>query len=322
MSKDHGHNSCNHSHSQRHKHEATHGHAGHHHVHIDEHVQLSKSFLWGGVLNLFFVIFEFTFGILSGSVALAEDAVHNFSDVITIFLSWLGFRLNKSKATPQFTYGLKKMSLMIAFFNSLTLILSLIYIIYESYQRFIHPQPLAENNIIFVATVGVIINFFTAFLFRKNHSDVNVKGAYLHMIMDAVISLAVVIVGLIIKYTGLHILDPLIACLIVLVIAHGTWSLLKESFILLLGGVPMNIDIDLVYDYVAHLPEVKAVHDLHIWSISSSEVALTAHLRMKNPVHPGDLFIRNLNQYLLEKFKISHTTIQIEISDESCMSCL
>lgn len=299
-----------------------HGHGHHNHqVDIQSEADISKAFVIGGVLNLVFVIFEITVGFITGSVSLIADAVHNFSDVVSLFLSWIGFKLNKSKPSAHFTYGLKKMSLMIAFFNSITLILSLIYIIYEAYHRFIEPQAIAENNMILVAGLGIAVNFLSAFLFRKNHSDVNVKGAYLHLMMDAFISLGVVIAGLGIKFTGWTILDPIAACLIVIFIAKGTISLLRESFVLLLGGVPLAINADQVRKQILSCPEVSEIHDLHIWSLSSSEIALTAHIKVKDKKHPGDLFLKNLNQMLKQKFMISHVTIQIEIGDSTDVNC-
>lgn len=299
-----------------------HGHGHHHHqVDIQSEADISKAFVIGGVLNLVFVIFEITVGFITGSVSLIADAVHNFSDVVSLFLSWIGFKLNKSKPSAHFTYGLKKMSLMIAFFNSITLILSLIYIIYEAYHRFIEPQAIAENNMILVASLGIAVNFLSAFLFRKNHSDVNIKGAYLHLMMDAFISLGVVIAGLGIKFTGWTILDPIAACLIVIFIAKGTISLLRESFVLLLGGVPLAINADQVRKQILSCPEVSEIHDLHIWSLSSSEIALTAHIKVKDKKHPGDLFLKNLNQMLKQKFMISHVTIQIEIGDSTDVNC-
>lgn len=319
--KKHTHSHDGHGCEHDHKHSHDHGHGHHHHVEIQSEADISKAFIFGGVLNLIFVIFELAVGIITGSVSLIADAVHNFSDVVALFLSWIGFRLNKSKPSVQFTYGLKKMSLVITFFNSVTLILSLIYILYEAYERFVSPQPVAEDKIIIVATLGIAVNFFSAFLFRKNQSDVNVKGAYLHLMMDAFISLGVVIAGVGIKITGWTIIDPIAACLIVIFIAKGAASLLRESFVLLVGGVPLAINVEKVRTEILACPEVAQIHDLHIWSLSSSEVALTAHIKMKEKKHPGDLFLRNLNKMLCKKFDINHVTIQIEIGDAADANC-
>lgn len=321
---DHGPHGGGHSHTDKtcgHTHD--HSNTGHHHhpLEIQSKADISKAFVIGGVLNLTFVVFELAIGFLTGSVSLIADAVHNFSDVVALFLSWIGFKLNKSKPSMQFTYGLKKMSLMITFFNSVILIFSLVYILYEAYDRFLNPQAVAENKIILVAGLGIAVNFLSAFLFRKNQNDVNVKGAYLHLMMDAFISLGVVIAGIGIKFTGWTILDPIVACLIVIFIAKGTFSLLRESFILLVAGVPLNINLKEVRELILSCPEVKEIHDLHVWSISSSEVALSAHVRTKEQKHPGDLFLKNLNQLLRQKFKINHVTIQIEISDAFDVSC-
>lgn len=321
---DHSHDGhgCSHDHKHDHDHHGhDHSHGHHHHVEIKSEADISKAFIFGGLLNLVFVIFEFTVGIVTGSVSLVADAVHNFSDVVTLFLSWVGFRLNQSKPSGQYTYGFKKMSLVITFFNSITLILSLFYILYEAYQRFVAPQAVPEDKIILVAGLGIAVNFFSAYLFRKNQSDVNVKGAYLHLMMDAFISLGVVIAGVGIKFTGWTIIDPIAACLIVVFIAQGAISLLRESFVLLVGGVPLAIDSQKVRKEILSCPEVSEIHDLHIWSISSSEVALTAHIKMKEQKHPGDLFLKNLNQMLCTKFDITHVTIQIEIGDSADASC-
>lgn len=317
-----GHGACNHGHDHDH-HGHDHGHGGHHHHHVEinSEADLSKAFIFGGVLNLIFVIFELSIGIMTGSVSLVADAVHNFSDVVTLFLSWVGFRLNQSKPSPQFSYGLKKTSLLITFFNSVTLIGSLAYILYEAYERFINPQPIAENKVILVAGLGIAVNFFSAYLFRKNQNDVNVKGAYLHLMMDAFISLGVVLAGIVIKFTGWTIIDPIAACLIVIFIAKGTVSLFRESFVLLVGGVPLAINYQKVREQILSCPEVQQIHDLHIWSLSSSEIALTAHIKMKEQKHPGDLFLKNLNQMLCKKFDINHVTIQIEIGDAADADC-
>jgi cobalt-zinc-cadmium efflux system protein len=312
---------CGHTHDHDDHHDHSHGGHHHHHIEIQSEADISKAFVIGGVLNLVFVVFELAIGLITGSVSLIADAVHNFSDVVALFLSWIGFKLNKSKPSVQFTYGLKKMSLVITFFNSITLILSLIYILYEAYERFLTPQAVAEDKIILVAGLGIAVNFLSAFLFRKNQNDVNVKGAYLHLMMDAFISLGVVIAGIGIKLTGWTILDPIAACLIVIVIAKGTISLLRESFVLLVAGVPLNINLQKVREQIMSCPEVKEIHDLHVWSISSSEVALTAHVRTKEQKHPGDMFLKNLNQMLCKKFEINHVTIQIEISDALDATC-
>lgn len=307
--------SCDgHGHDHKHDHDHSHGHH-HHHVEIKSEDDISKAFVIGGVLNLVFVAFELAVGFLTGSVSLIADAVHNFSDVVALFLSWIGFKLNKSKPSPHFTYGLKKVSLVITFVNSITLIASLFYILYEAYNRFLSPQPIAENKVILVAGLGIAVNFFTAFLFRKNQHDVNVKGAYLHLMMDAFISLGVVVAGIGIKYTGWTILDPIAACLIVIFIAKGTILLLRESFVLLVGGVPLSIDTAKVKQQILSYKEIAEIHDFHIWSLSSSDVALTAHVKMKDQKHPGDLFLREVSKSLREKFRISHVTIQIEIGD-------
>ena len=309
----HGHDH-DHDHKHDHGHDHSHGHH-HHHVEIKSEDDISKAFVIGGVLNLVFVAFELAVGFLTGSVSLIADAVHNFSDVVALFLSWIGFKLNKSKPSPHFTYGLKKVSLVITFVNSITLIASLFYILYEAYNRFISPQPIAENKVILVAGLGIAVNFFSAFLFRKNQHDVNVKGAYLHLMMDAFISLGVVVAGIGIKYTGWTILDPIAACLIVIFIAKGTILLLRESFVLLVGGVPLSIDTAKVKQQILNYKEIAEIHDFHIWSLSSSDVALTAHVKMKDKKHPGDLFLREVSKSLREKFRISHVTIQIEIGD-------
>ena len=325
---DHGHhhgsgqsNQHNHDHDHHddhkhgdHSHHHEHGHH-HHHFEIRNESDISKSFIIGGILNLVFVVVEIIIGIMTGSVSLVADAIHNFSDVVALFLSWLGFKLNQTKSSKNFTFGYKKASVIIAFFNAFTLLLSLGFILYEAVHRLIKPEPIPEIQVAIVAAIGVVINFASALLFKHDKHDVNIKSAYMHLIIDAVISLAVVVSAVLMKFTGWLFLDPLMAILIVLVIAKSTWELLRESFILTLGGVPLAIDIENLKETIMQHPDVLSIHDLHVWSLSSSENALTMHLLTKSKDFPGNKLYTEIKSLVEAKFRIHHMTIQVEVND-------
>lgn len=320
----HNHAHDHHSSNNRHSH---HHHSHHHHSHApsseDFETKSGRAFIIGGLLNLIFVIIELFVGFASGSVSLIADAVHNLSDVVALFLSWLGFKLNKSKATSHYTYGLKKISLLVTLFNSITLVLSLIYILFEAYQRLLHPQPVPENQIMIVAGIGVLVNLVSALLFTHRNQDVNIKGAYLHLMMDALISVGVVIGGLLIKFTGEYRLDPFIALIIVLMICKSSWALLRESISLILGGVPEQIHLEDVQKYFLSVTEVESIHDLHVWSISSSEVALTVHVVLKKisddtQTNLNSKLLNKINLHLKNEFGIRHVTLQFEQIGQAC----
>jgi cobalt-zinc-cadmium efflux system protein len=286
----------------------------HHHNHQTDY---NKAFAFGIALNIIYVIVEFSYGLAINSMALIADAGHNLSDVLGLVLAWIASRLAKTIPTKTRTYGLRKSTILAALFNAVILLIAVGAITVEAVRKFIEPEPVAGNVIMIVAGIGVVINTITALLFISGRNkDLNIKGAFLHMAADAAVSLGVVFAGLIISLTHLYWIDPVISLIIVLVITIGTWSLLKESFFLSMDAVPKNIDYDKVEKFLISVEGVKEVHDLHIWAMSTTEIALTAHLVM--PVIPGnDSIMKKICSELHDRFGIEHTTIQIEKSHQS-----
>lgn len=305
---DHHHEHDHHDHDHHHDH---HGHHHHHHVPADYNL----AFTVGVLLNSGFVVTEFVAGLLANSVTLMADAGHNLSDVLGLLLAWGATLLARRQATTRYTYGWRKSSVLAAFLNAVFLMLVTGGIVWESLQRLIHPSPVQGTVVIGVAIVGILINTGTALMFlsgRKN--DLNIRAAFLHMAADALVSVGTVFAGLGILFTNWLWLDPVFSLLISTLIIVSTWSLLKESFHLVIDGVPHAIDERLVRHYLTEYRGVEGVHDLHIWSMSTVEVALTAHLVMPQG-HPGDEFLVDLCQELREHFGIHHATLQIEVGD-------
>lgn len=272
----------------------------------------NKAFAYGILLNVIYIVIEALYGILINSMALIADAGHNLSDVLGLLLAWGAAFLAKSYPTKERTYGMRKSTILSALFNSILLFIAVGAILIESIRKFISPAPVEGSIIMIVAGIGVIINGITAFLFMKGKDqDINIKGAYLHMAADAAISFGVVAAGFIILLTGWNWLDPVMSIIIVIVITIGTWGLLKESFHLSMDAVPKHIELEEVKEYLLSLPGVTEVHDLHIWGMSTTESALTAHI-VKPAASLDDEFISNTCKVLHEKFGIGHTTIQIE----------
>jgi cobalt-zinc-cadmium efflux system protein len=289
-----------------------HGHKGHaHHGPAD----FGRAFAIGTFLNLVFVAAEITAGILSDSVALLADAGHNLSDVLGLLIAWGGAELAKRPASKRFTYGLRGSSILAALANGLLLLVAVGAILMEAVQRLGDPPPVAGGMVMIVAGIGILINGGTALLFaRGRHGDVNIRGAYLHMAADAVVSAGVVVAGGLILWTGQAWIDPVISLVIVAVILWSTWGLLSESLVMAMGAVPARIDAERVEATLCALPGVTRIHDLHIWPMSTTEAALTAHLVMPGG-HPGDAFLIALQHRLAHDFGIDHTTVQIELGD-------
>jgi cobalt-zinc-cadmium efflux system protein len=286
----------------------------HAHDHPTEHAlpNNGRAFAIGVALNLSFVIVELVFGFISNSLALISDAGHNFSDVIGLLLAWGASHIATFSPTKRRTYGLRKSSILAALTNSILLLVAVGGIAWEAIHRFAHPEAVASSAMIGVAAVGVLINSATAALFMRNRStDMNIRGAFLHMAADAVVSLGVVVAGIAIYYTGASWIDPAMSLVIGLVIAVGTLSLFRESVDLSLDAVPRHIDPQAVEAFMKQCPGVVEVHDLHIWALSTTEVALTAHLIM-NPLPADDHFLHELSHELKHRFGIGHTTTQIE----------
>jgi len=287
----------------------------HPHDHGHAPADFSRAFALGTVLNLAFVLVEAGYGITAHSLALVADAGHNLSDVITLLLAWGAMIMAKRGATARHTYGFKKGTILVSLGSALFLYAAIGVIIWEAVARLQNPAPVHGLTITVVAAIGVLINTATALLFmagRKN--DLNIKGAFLHMAADAVVSAGVVVAGLVIAHTGWNWLDPLVSLAIAVLILVAGWGLLKDSLHLSLAGVPPQIDSEAVLNYLTCQPGVQCVHDLHIWAASTTETVLTAHLVM--PEGCDDAFLHRIAAELHHDFAIHHTTIQIELTDE------
>ena len=289
-----------------------------HHNHIHAPKDFGHAFAVGIALNVGFVLVEAFYGWRTGSLALLADAGHNLSDVLGLMIAWGGFYLAKLRPNRKHTYGLGRATIMAALFNALILLVAVGGIVSEAIDRFTHPVPMQGGTVMAVAAVGVVINGITAWLFVSgSKDDLNLRGAFLHMAADALVSLGVVIIAALFIVTGWMWLDPAISLVIALVILLGTWGLLRQSLHLSLDGVPASIELDAVKNYLSALPEVSAVHDLHVWAMSTSETALTVHL-VTCAGHPGDDFLKRVAEELQHDFAIEHATIQIETCAQNC----
>ena len=271
-----------------------------------------RAFALGVALNLGFVIVEVAFGVLAHSTALIADAGHNLSDVLGLALAWGAGVLARRLPTPRRTYGLRRTTILAAVANAGLLFVAMGAIALEAVQRLATPAPVVAGTVIAVAAAGVAVNLGTALLFRSGHThDLNVRGAYLHMAADAAVSLGVVAAGLGIRWTGWLWLDPVASLGIVVVVILGTWGLLRDSLNLALDAVPAGIDPAEVQRYLAGIPGVTEVHELHIWAMSTTDAALTAHLVI--PTAPtGDALVEEISAELHRRFGIEHATLQIE----------
>ncbi|MBX7459498.1 cation diffusion facilitator family transporter [Qipengyuania huizhouensis] len=298
-----------HSHEQGHAHGAGHSHAP---------KDFGRAFLIGIVLNTAFVIIEAVYGWLSGSMALIADAGHNLSDVMALLLAWGASIAAKKPANARFTYGYKSSTILAALANAALLLVAIGAIAYETIHRLSDPAPVEGATMVIVAGIGIVINAGTAMLFmRGRKQDINIRGAFLHMAADALVSLGVVIAGIAILLSGALWIDPLVSLLIVAVIAWGTWGLLKDSVAMSLLGVPKGVSESRVRGYLVGLEGVSEIHELHIWPMSTTETALTAHLVMPDG-HPGDAFLREIGHELKHHHRIGHATIQIEQAGLHC----
>lgn len=287
----------------------------HNHSHSHTLTNYGRAFAIGVTLNLGFVAVEAIFGSLANSLALLADAGHNLSDVLGLLLAWGASILVRRLPTPRRTYGLRRSSILAALLNAFILLIAVGGIAWEAIQRFSHPEPVASNTVMAVAAVGILINGITAWLFRSGQKeDLNIRGAFLHMAADAGVSLGVMVAAFAIRFTGWLWLDPLVSLIIAVVITVGTWGLLRESLNLALDAVPEDIHPAEIEAFLAGLPGIKAVHDLHIWAMSTTESALTVHL-VKPDTDIDDAFLARINQELHDQFGIEHSTIQLERGD-------
>ena len=290
-------------------------HEHHHHDHTV--TSLNKAFIWGIGLNVGFVVVEFAVGLCYGSMGLLSDAGHNLSDVASLLLAMLAFRLAQARATPKYTYGYKKSTVLISLLNSVILLIAVGVIVAESIGRMLHPEPVVGGAIAWTAGVGVAINGFTAWLFMKDKDrDLNVKGAYLHMAADALVSVGVLVSGLVISWTGWTVVDPIVGLAVAGVIVASVWSLTRDSLRLSLDGVPGGIDIVEIERKMEAVPGVRAVHHIHVWAISTTENALTAHVVLDSLSRMEE--VKHALKELLGRSEIPHATLEFESVTERC----
>lgn len=305
--------SPNHPHLEDHHHGHNHG-SGHSHAPKD----FGWAFAVGTALNLLFVVLEAVYGILANSMALLADAGHNLSDVFALLVAWAATSLTRRAPTPRYTYGLGSSSILAALANAVILLVAVGAIAVEALQRFGRPAPVAGITVMVVAGIGIAINAATAWMFARGRGgDINIRGAYLHMVADAAVSLGVVLAGLAIILTGWVWLDPLVSLAIACIIVWGTWGLLRDSINMALHAVPAGIDPVAVRVHLEQMPGVASIHDLHIWPMSTTETALTCHLVMPQG-SPGDAWLATVAKSLHDGFGISHATLQIERGESEC----
>jgi cobalt-zinc-cadmium efflux system protein len=283
------------------------------HAHSHSHVSSSfgGAFAIGIALNLGFVIVEAGFGFYANSIALISDAGHNLSDVLGLVVAWAAAIMARRAASPRFTYGLKKAPILAALFNSLFLMVAVGAIGAEAVRHLFHPSPTNGKIVMIVAAVGILVNGLTAALFSRGQHDINIRAAFLHMASDALVSVAVIFAGLVILWTGQQWVDPVMSIAVAIVILWGSIGLLKESVWMSLAGVPSGIDLDRVEAALRELEGVDAVHDLHVWPLSTTETALTAHVVTARAGDP-DALLESARVTLHERFRIEHCTIQVE----------
>lgn len=305
-----------------HSHDHSHGHGGHAHSHGHGHAHshapkdFGPAFAIGVALNTAFVGVEAACGWLYDSMALLADAGHNLSDVLALLLAWGASEAAKRPPQGRFTYGFKSSTILAAIANALLLAIAIGAILIETAHRLFEPSEPQGAVMAIVAGIGVAINTLTALLFMRGQEDLNIKGAYLHMAADALVSLGVVLAGLAVLWTGIALIDPLTSLAILAVIAWGTWGLARDSVKMGLLAAPETIDVEEVRGHLRSLEGVEAVHDLHVWPMSTTETALTAHLVM--PCGPGsDAFLREAARSLRDRFGIGHSTLQVERDEDA-----
>jgi cobalt-zinc-cadmium efflux system protein len=305
-----------HDHNHRHQlddHDHDHGEHGHGDGHVHLPASFGAAFAIGVALNAGFVIVEAVYGVLGNSVALLADAGHNLGDVLGLLVAWMASVMVKRRPSARFTYGLRSSSILAALFNAVFLLLTIGGISWEALQRLGHPETVSGGTVMIVAAIGIVINGVCAWLFASGRKgDLNLRGAFAHMAADALVSAGVVVAGLVILLTGWRWLDPLVSLVVNAVIVWGTWGLLRDAVGMSMAAVPAEIDPAAVRRFLESRNGVASLHDLHIWPMSTTETALTCHLVMPSG-HPGDAFIHELCEGLAARFKINHTTLQIEL---------
>ncbi len=297
-------------------HHDDHGH--HHHGHAHSHaLQFNRSFFIAIVANGLFVVSQIVFACLAHSTSLLADAIHNAGDVLSLALAWLGSRLLQKLPTEVTTYGMKKTSILAALANGILLVFTCGIIASEAMYKIIEPSFVNSTYVMIVASIGIVVNGTTALLFLHGREDLNIRAAFLHLMYDAVISMGVVIAAALIYWTGCQWIDPLVGLMIAFIILKGTWALFKDSFRLIVDGVPRGIVLWKVRELLSSQEGVQGVHDLHVWALSTQENALSVHLWM--PTHPlSDEARHELGRRLRDEHHIHHTTIQVERIEGYC----
>ncbi|WP_127848443.1 cation diffusion facilitator family transporter [Lacticaseibacillus hulanensis] len=284
---------------------------------MHNHQNKGRAFSLGMLINSLYTIIEMVFGLAIGSMALVADALHNLSDVLSLFVSWVAEKLTHRHPTAMRTYGMKGGSILAALINAMLLLVAMGAIIIEAIGRLRHPEAVPANTVMLVAGIGILINGGTALLFMSGrHGDLNVRGAFLHMAADAGVSVGVVLAGLLMKLTGWHWLDPLMSLMVAFVVLWATWGLLRDAVNISLAAVPRDLDPEHVRSVIASYPTVRSYHDLHIWSISTTDTALTVHLE-RTTREGNDEFLDGLAAALRKTCAIDHVTIQIECGQVS-----
>jgi cobalt-zinc-cadmium efflux system protein len=288
--------------------------------HSHHHVASGRAFATGIGLNLVFVGVEVFYGLVTNSSALLADAGHNASDVLGLFFAWGAFHLAAINPNGKYTYGFQRSTILSSILNAVLLFIAVFFIAKDAVLKLENPQPVAGTSVMIVAGIGVVINAITALLFIKNQGhDLNIRGAFLHMVADAGVSLGVVIAGLLINITGLEWIDPGVSFIIIAVVLWGTWGFFVDSVNLALDAVPKNINIDEVRKALNDFPGVEDAHDLHVWALSTNITAISVHLVV--PQNAGDQFLADVQRMLDEKFNISHSTIQVEFNMNNQIEC-
>ncbi|MDR4505804.1 MAG: cation diffusion facilitator family transporter [Candidatus Scalindua sp.] len=291
------------------------------HDHCNRRDNYNRSFAIGVILNIVFVAIEASYGIFADSLALIADAGHNLSDVVSLLLAWWASVLATKAATEKRTYGFRKATVMASLVSAILLFVALGGITWEAVGRFLHPEPVEGMTVIIVAAIGVFINTLTALLFINDQKhDLNIRGAFLHMAADAVVSLGVVVAGIFIIMKGWLWIDPVVSLVIVVVILVGTWGFLRDSINYAMDAVPDRIDIPAIKNYLVSFDHVNRIHDLHVWPLSTTEIALTVHV-VVNDASLDNNFLRSLQLHLHHRFGIVHSTIQVEtaMGENECM---
>lgn len=288
----------------------------HNHSH-SSNINLGNAFKIGISINIVFIIIEASYGFLSNSMALVADAGHNLSDVLALVFSWVAVILSQRKPTLKFTYGFRRSTILIALLNTVLLLAAVVFIVWETIERLGKPLVINSNSVITIATIGIAVNGFTAWLFLKDRKhDLNIRSAFVHFIADALVSLGVVVAGIIMAFTGIVWIDSVVSIAIIAVILYSSYHLLIDSVNLALDAVPENVNIEAVRNYLKSLPQVSDIHDLHIWALSTTDAALTVHLATNTQTDVT--FITNIQHQLHEQFDIEHATIQVEFGDTAC----